>query len=330
MVHAVFHPSTFILQPFKRIPMESSSRKINQIIHFLSKYLHGKEAALRLSLITFFSKGHLLIEDLPGLGKTTLAIAIAKALGLSFGRVQCTSDLLPTDITGLSIYRKNTGEFEFYPGPIFNNIVLVDEINRATPKTQSALPEGMGEKQTTLEGKTYKLPQPFFVIATQNPVEQFGTFPLPESQLDRFMAKISIGYVSREAEREIIKGGSKRDELYSIEPLMSSEEVVHIQESIRHSVHISDKLLEYVMDIVGATRASNYILAGISTRGALAINSTAKVNAYFQGRDFVIPEDIKDLAEYVLPHRIIFKEEHEHLDKKEIIKSIIDRIPVPA
>ncbi len=310
--------------------MEPGSRKINRIISFLSQYLQGKEAALRLSLITFFSKGHLLIEDLPGLGKTTLAIAVAKALGLSFGRVQCTSDLLPTDITGLSIYRKNTGEFEFHPGPIFNNIVLVDEINRATPKTQSALLEGMGEKQTTTEGKTYKLPQPFFVIATQNPVEQFGTFPLPESQLDRFMAKISIGYVSREAEREIIKGGSRRNELYSIGPLMSSGEAVHIQESIRDGVHVSDKLLEYIMDIVGATRASNYILAGISTRGALAVSRTAKANAYFHGRDFVIPEDIKELAEYVLPHRIIFKEEHERLDKKEIIKSIIEQIPVPA
>src|SRR5512135_1955339 len=188
--------------------MELKNAKIEEIISFLSPYLHGKEKALRLALIAFFSRGHLLIEDLPGLGKTTLAIGIAKALGLRFGRIQCTSDLLPTDITGLTIYNKNTGEFEFHPGPIFNNIVLVDEINRATPKTQSALLEAMGEKQATLEGKTYKLPNPFFVIATQNPTEQFGTFPLPESQMDRFMMKISIGYPPRSAEKEILKGGS--------------------------------------------------------------------------------------------------------------------------
>ncbi|MCL4492102.1 MAG: MoxR family ATPase [Nitrospirae bacterium] len=310
--------------------MEPDDQKISQIIHFLSKYLHGKENALRLSLVTFFSRGHLLIEDLPGLGKTTLAIAIAKALGLSFGRIQCTSDLLPTDITGLSIYKKNTGEFEFYPGPIFSNIVLVDEINRATPKTQSALLEGMGEKQTTIEGKTYRLPQPFFVIATQNPIEQFGTFPLPESQLDRFMMKISIGYVSREAEKEILKNGSKREDLYSIDPVMDSAEVIRIQERIKEGVYISGKVLEYVLDIIEATRKSNYLLAGISTRGALAVNNTAKANAYFNGRDFVIPEDIKDLAEYVIPHRVICKEEYGHLDKKEIIKSIVEQIPVPA
>ena len=310
--------------------MEPDNQKISQIIHFLSKYLHGKENALRLSLVTFFSRGHLLIEDLPGLGKTTLAIAIAKALGLSFGRIQCTSDLLPTDITGLSIYKKNTGEFEFHPGPIFSNIVLVDEINRATPKTQSALLEGMGEKQTTIEGKTYRLPQPFFVIATQNPIEQFGTFPLPESQLDRFMMKISIGYVSREAEKEILKNGSKREDLYSIDPVMDSAEVIRIQERIKEGVYISGKLLEYVLDIIEATRKSNYLLAGISTRGALAVNNTAKANAYFNGRDFVIPEDIKDLAEYVIPHRVICKEEYGHLDKKEIIKSIVEQIPVPA
>jgi MoxR-like ATPase len=310
--------------------MEPQSRKINEIIEFLSEYLHGKEKALRLSLIAFFSQGHLLIEDLPGLGKTTMAIGIAKALGLSFGRIQCTSDLLPSDITGLSIYKKQTGEFEFHPGPIFNNILLVDEINRTTPKTQSALLEGMGEKQTTIEGKTYKLPQPFFVIATQNPLEQFGTFSLPESQLDRFMMRVSIGYVSREAEKEILAGGSKRELLYSIEPMMQKGEVSQIQQHIRDRVYFSGAMLDYVMNIVEATRTSKYIAAGISTRGALAVNSTAKTNAYFSGRDFVIPEDIRELAEYVVPHRVIFREEYEHAGRKEIIQSLIDQIPVPA
>jgi MoxR-like ATPase len=306
------------------------SGKLNEIIRLSSVYLHGKDAALRLSLLTFFSKGHLLIEDLPGLGKTTLAVALAKILGLSFGRIQCTSDLLPTDITGLSIYNKNTSEFEFHPGPVFNNIVLVDEINRATPKTQSALLEAMGEKQTTIEGKTYKLPKPFFVMATQNPAEQFGTFPLPESQMDRFMMKIGIGYPSRRAEKEILQVGSKRDDLYGIEPMMTREQVIRIQDDIRDRVFISDKIVEYILDVVEATRTSKYLLAGISTRGVLAITNVAKTNAYFHGRDFVIPEDIKEVMEHAIPHRVIFKEEYETLNKWQILQSITEQIPVPA
>jgi MoxR-like ATPases len=249
--------------------------EFKNIIDFLSSYLHGKEKAIELTLICLFSKGHLLIEDLPGLGKTTLAIGIAKTLGLNYGRVQATSDLLPSDIIGVSIYNKNTNEFEFKPGPIFNNIILVDEINRATPKTQSALLEAMGEKQVTVDGKTYKLPQPFFVIATQNPVEQYGTFPLPESQLDRFLMKISIGYPSREAEKEIIKGGSKREELYKIQPFITKEEIIKIQEEIKN-VYVSDKIADYILDIVWATRESKYLESGLSTRGTLAIVNTAK------------------------------------------------------
>jgi MoxR-like ATPase len=299
-------------------------------LNFLSGYLHGKAKALKLSLITFFSRGHLLIEDLPGLGKTTLAIAIAKALGLSFGRIQCTSDLLPTDISGLSIFNKDTGTFEFYQGPVFNNIVLVDEINRATPKTQSALLEAMGEKQATIEGKTYKLARPFFVIATQNPVEQFGTFPLPESQLDRFTMKISVGYASRVSEKEILKFGSKREELYSIQPMMTKDEVIAIQDEIKEKVYLSDKVLDYVLDIVEATRDNKFILAGVSTRGVLAITATAKTKAYFSGRDYVIPEDIKELSEFTIPHRVIFRDEYEHVDKKEVVKSVIEKIPVPV
>jgi MoxR-like ATPase len=301
--------------------------EFKNIIDFLSSYLHGKEKAIELTLICLFSKGHLLIEDLPGLGKTTLAIGIAKTLGLDYGRVQATSDLLPSDIIGVSIYNKNTNEFEFKPGPIFNNIILVDEINRATPKTQSALLEAMGEKQVTVDGKTYKLPEPFFVIATQNPVEQYGTFPLPESQLDRFLMKISIGYPSREAEKEIIKGGSKREELYKIQPFISKEEIIKIQEEIKN-VYVSDKIADYILDIVWATRESKYLESGLSTRGTLAIVSTAKTNAYMEGRDFVIPEDIKKLYKYVIPHRVIFKPEYES-QKEEIIKTIVESIPTP-
>lgn len=310
--------------------MKLNNQTIDRIIDFLSGYLHGKSNALKLSLITFFSKGHLLIEDLPGLGKTTLAIAIAKSLSLDFGRIQCTSDLLPSDITGLSVYNKNTGAFDFYPGPVFSNIVLVDEINRATPKTQSALLEAMGEKQSTIEGKTYKMEKPFFVIATQNPVEQFGTFPLPESQLDRFTMKISIGYASRNAEMQILQAGSRRDELYSIQPILSKNDCLAIQQEIKDGIHISEKVLSYILDIVEATRNSKHILAGISTRGILAVSATAKANAYFSGRDFVIPEDVKSLAEYTIPHRIIFREEYDTPGKKEIILSLIDKIPAPV
>lgn len=314
----------------KQQPMKMKKHPIIDIITFLSSYLHGKSKALELSLLTFFCKGHLLIEDLPGLGKTTLAIAIAKSLGLDFGRIQCTSDLLPSDITGLSIFNKNTGAFEFFQGPLFNNIVLVDEINRATPKTQSALLEAMGEKQITIEGNTYKLNKPFFVIATQNPVEQFGTFPLPESQLDRFTMKISIGYPTRNAEMEILRVGSKRDDLYSIQPLMSKDEVLSAQQEIKEKIYISEKVSGYILDIAEATRKSKHILAGLSTRGVLAISNSAKAKAYFSGRDFVIPEDIKELAEYTIPHRVIFTEEHNTSDKKEIIVSLVEKIPLPV
>jgi MoxR-like ATPase len=312
--------------------MHSPSESIDHALKTLSPYLHGKEKALRLSLICFFSRGHLLIEDLPGLGKTTLAIALAKVLGLTFGRIQCTSDLLPSDITGLSIFDKNRGSFEFRPGPIFNHIVLVDEINRATPKTQSALLEAMGEKQVTIDGRTYDLPRPFFVIATQNPVEQFGTFPLPESQMDRFMMKISIGYPSREAEREILRGGSKRKEIYSVQPVMDVDQVVATQDTIRNGIHLSEsshRMLDYVLDVIEATRASEYLASGLSTRGALALVTTAKADAYFAGRDFVNPENVKAVAEYVIPHRVIFRDEYENANKKEIVRSILGTIPVP-
>jgi len=310
--------------------VELRNKTIDEIISFLSPYLQGKANALKLALIAFFSRGHLLVEDLPGLGKTTIAIAIAKALGMDFGRIQCTSDLLPSDITGLSIFNKNTSAFEFRPGPVFNNIVLVDEINRATPKTQSALLEAMAEKQTTIEGTTYKLQRPFFVIATQNPVEQFGTFPLPESQLDRFMMKVSVGYPSRSAVMEILKSGSRREELYAIDPMMTKEQVSDIQSEIRQNVFVSDKVIDYILDIVETTRSSRHVLAGISTRGVLAIQATARTLAYFSGRNYVIPEDVKDLAEFTIPHRLIYREEYGSLNKKEIIQSLIDEIRIPV
>jgi MoxR-like ATPase len=310
--------------------MEIKNPRINEIIQYLSRYLYGKDTAMKLALITCFSRGHFLIEDLPGLGKTTLALALARVLGLSFGRIQCTSDLLPSDITGLSIYNKNSCEFEFHPGPIFNNIILVDEINRATPKTQSALLEAMGEKQTTIEGKTYRHPQPFFVIATQNPIEHFGTFPLPESQMDRFMMRVSLGYPSGDQEKEILRQGSSRQEIEYMKAIMNQEEVATIHKTIRDGVYASEKILDYILAIVQSTRIHPYIRAGISTRGSLAMTTSAKARAFFSGRDFVIPEDIRELAEYTLAHRIMLKEEYESIDKKELVLSILDAIPTPA
>jgi len=310
--------------------MQMKTEKFNDLIKSLLKHLHGKEKALRLSLITFFSQGHLLIEDLPGLGKTTLATSIAKALGLKFGRIQCTNDLLPTDITGLSIYNKETGTFDFHPGPLFNNIVLVDEINRATSKTQSALLEAMEERQITVEGMTYKLEKPFFVIATQNPIEHHGTFPLPKSQLDRFMMRIDLGYPEKESEKMIIKEVMSSEEGYLTERMIDIKEVIQMQDSIRDHVFISDKILGYILDIVKATRESEYLLAGLSTRGALAITETARTNAFFSDRDFMIPEDIKEIAEYTIPHRVIFREEFESYDKKEIVRSIVKEVSVPV
>ncbi|MBI4825975.1 MAG: MoxR family ATPase [Nitrospirae bacterium] len=310
--------------------MDTKIQKFNEILQSLLLHLHGKEKALRLSLITFFSQGHLLIEDLPGLGKTTLAVSIANAFGLKFGRIQCTNDLLPSDITGVSIYNKNTDSFEFHPGPIFNNIVLVDEINRATSKTQSALLEAMQERQITVEGVTYKLEQPFFVIATQNPVEHHGTFPLPKSQVDRFMMQINIGYPDKDSEKRIIKEVMGSESAALTERLIDKDEVVSIQKSIRDNVYISDNVLAYILDVVKATRSCKYLLTGLSTRGALAITETARTNAFFSGRDFLIPEDVKEMAEFTIPHRVIFKDEYESYDKKEIIRSIVKEVPVPV
>lgn len=304
--------------------------RIRLVVDVLSDYLHGKEHALRLALICFFAKGHLLIEDLPGLGKTTLAIGIARALGMEFGRIQCTSDLLPSDVTGLSIFDRQRSVFEFRRGPIFNNIVLVDEINRAPPKTQSSLLEAMGEKQVTVEGRTYPLPMPFFVIATQNPLESFGTFPLPESQMDRFMIKMSIGYPSREAEREILKGGSKRKELYTLEPVLTSEEIVNIQEKVKKDVHVSDVVLDYLQNIVSATRESYFLRAGLSTRGALSLLQTSRVDAFFRSKSFLSPENIRSVAPYVTAHRVLLQEEYRSVNRMEVIESILDEVVVPV
>jgi len=296
--------------------------EVNKVMEHLSKILHGKDNAIAKLIVCILSRGHVLLEDLPGLGKTTVAIALAKVFGLSFGRIQCTNDLLPSDVTGLNIFRAERGEFEFRAGPVFNNLVLVDEINRATPKTQSALLEAMGEDQTTIDGVTYNLPEPFIVIATQNPMEHSGTFPLPESQIDRFMMKISIGYPANEAERVILRYGSRRDEIHNISAVISSHDLLKMQEEIAQTVKVSEKILDYVMEIVEITRNHIDIEVGISTRGAMTLLQAAKACAWIQARDYVIHEDVKLMASDVLLHRLQFKRNFS-AQKNEVLKNIM-------
>ena len=258
-----------------------------------------------------------------------MAIAAARLLGLSFGRVQCTNDLLPTDVTGLNIFKMERGEFEFHPGPIFNNLVLIDELNSAPLKTQSALLEAMGEEQVTIDDKTYLLPRPFFVVATQNPMEHSGTFPLPESQMDRFMLKVSVGYPPRDAEREILRFGSQKDELAGISALFSPDEILRIQTDIEQKVLASEKILDYTLNLVEKTRAHPNFAAGVSTRGAMSLLRLAKTLAWMRGREYVIPEDIKAMAGDVLLHRLQLRQGLESA-KKEILDALFSEIPVPA
>ncbi|MCS7150256.1 MAG: MoxR family ATPase [Caldimicrobium sp.] len=302
--------------------------KIHRVLNTLRDTLSGKDKAIELSLICLFAQGHLLIEDLPGIGKTTLALVLAKTLGLTFGRIQGTSDLLPSDITGSSVYNKRTESFVFQKGPIFNNVVLVDEINRMSPKTQSALLEPMEEGQVTVDGVTYSLPKPFFLIATQNPIEYFGTFPLPEAQLDRFLMKISIGYPPRAIEREILQRGSLRDEKLGVQAILTPDEVLAIQSEVK-KVKVSEKVLDYLLDLVEKTREHPYIRVGLSSRGALSLLAVSKARAYLQDRDFVIPEDIKELSFYVIPHRILLQEEYVGKEKT-LLKEILEDLKAPV
>lgn len=306
---------------------EVKNRNILEIINTLNQYLQGKENQIILTLIAFFSKGHVLIEDLPGVGKTTLALSISKALGLKFGRIQCTSDLLPSDITGMNIYNKLKNKFEFQKGPIFNNIVLVDEINRATQKTQSALLEAMEEKQVTIDGKTYKLEEPFFVIATQNPVEFSGTFNLPQSQMDRFIISYSIGYPDKNREIEILKHGSSRNKIENLQQVVSNEILNDIFKKI-DNVYVSEKVLNYIVEVANRIRNSNYFIYGISPRASLSLKECAKTLAYFCNRDYVNIYDVKILSPFILSHRLILSETFTSIDKREIILEIINSIPV--
>jgi MoxR-like ATPase len=269
----------------------------------VGEVLLGKEHQIKLSLCCLISGGHLLIEDLPGMGKTTLSQALASALGFSFNRIQFTSDLLPSDILGVSIFNRAQSNFDFHPGPIFSQLVLADEINRATPKSQSALLEAMEERQVTVEGETRPLPEPFFVIATQNPNTQAGTFPLPDSQLDRFMMRISLGYPDPAAERVLLRGEDRRAVLSRLKPTMSSDDLVRFQMQAKQ-VNASDALIDYLQRLVHYTRHAPEFALGLSPRGALALLASAKSWALLDGRDHVVPEDIQAVLPGVLEHRL--------------------------
>jgi len=304
--------------------------EILRVIETLSdQYLKGKVRAIKLAVITLLSGGHLLLEDIPGLGKTTLALALARALGLSFGRLQCTSDLLPSDITGLSIFDRDENRFRFLSGPIFNNVVLADEINRATPKTQSAMLEAMEERRVTVEGTTYPLPDPFLVIATQNPVEQVGTYPLPESQLDRFLVTTGVGYPPEEVEKAIIRTGSIREEIRHIEALISLDDILEAKRVVAEEIYLSAKVTDYLFALVAASRQHPFILSGISTRGGISLAAAARAAAYLEGRDYVTPEDVQTVVVPVGAHRLILRPEQESLSKEEVLQSIVKGVAVP-
>jgi MoxR-like ATPase len=299
---------------------------VARIIDAAGQIILGKEAQIRMALACLLARGHLLIEDIPGVGKTTLAHVLAKSLGLHFQRIQFTSDMLPADIIGVSIYDRDTSAFKFHPGPIFSQVILADEVNRATPKTQSALLEAMEEHQVTAEGETRKLPEPFFVIATQNPSEQVGTFPLPESQLDRFLMRIELGYPDRGAERALLSGTDRRDLLASLGPCMTPAELVELQGEAQ-KVHVAPALLDYVQALIDHTRTSPAFSAGLSPRAALALVHSARAWALIEGRDKVIPEDVQAVLPGVAGHRL--RPAHDGARRVDVAATLLAAVPIP-
>ncbi|HWC78263.1 MAG TPA: MoxR family ATPase [Blastocatellia bacterium] len=284
--------------------MITTARKIEQLQSTIEGVIKGKTDVVELALVTLLAGGHLLIEDVPGVGKTTLAQTLARSFDCTFQRIQFTSDMLPTDIVGLEVFNQQTTEFEFKPGPIFANVVLADEINRTTPKTQSALLESMAEGHVTIEQQTRALPRPFMVLATQNPIEHHGTYPLPESQLDRFMMRLRMGYPAAEDEKTILRQQSLNSSLAHLVPVMQSEDVLALQGEVRETA-VDESLLDYLIRIVRATRDSEILDLGVSPRGSLALYHSAQALAFLQGRDYVIPDDIKRLVTPVFAHRIV-------------------------
>ncbi|WP_352418637.1 MoxR family ATPase [Proteiniborus sp.] len=298
-----------------------------KIVKNVSKVIIGKEKEIELIIVSILSGGHVLLEDIPGMGKTMMIKAFSKTLNLPFKRIQFTPDLLPSDITGINFYNQKTGDFQFREGPLFSNIVLTDEINRATPRTQSSLLEAMEEKQITADGVTRKLNKPFMVLATQNPVESFGTFPLPEAQLDRFFMRIKLGYPTKEEEKIIIKKNIGNP-LDNIEPIVDSDELNYLLLSVSE-VSIHDDVMDYLLNIIDETRNKDNIVLGVSPRGAIALFKACQAYAAINGRDYIIPEDIKAMAPYVLNHRIIARGTNGIEDSFELIKGIVETVEVP-
>jgi len=291
----------------------------------------GKNRSIELLLVALLADGHVLIEDVPGLGKTLIAKSLARSIGGSIKRVQFTPDLLPADITGFNVYNQQTGQFAFQPGPVITNILLADEINRTIPRTQASLLESMEERQVTVDGKTFPLPHPFFVMATQNPIELEGTFPLPEAQLDRFLLKIKLGYPEKDEEISILERFQEENPLLELEAVANPEQITELQQA-RKKVRISSPVRQYITDIVRATRGHKSLRFGASPRGSLGLMRTGQALAALRGREYVLPDDIKYLVRPVLAHRLILKEEERLQEKKQehFLEDIINQIPVPA
>lgn len=304
------------------------NKPLERVLDAVGRVVLGKDQVVRLAMTTVLAKGHLLLEDIPGIGKTTLALTLARVLGLQFGRIQFTSDLLPADITGTSVFDARDQTFTFRPGPIFRQVVLADEVNRATPRTQSALLEAMGEGQVSVEGTTYRLKEPFLVIATQNPIEQYGTFPLPESQLDRFFMSLRMDYPARGVEKELLTRLDSRKRVQALMPAISLQELQDAQERVR-LIKTSDALLEYVLDIVWATRRSEKLVMGVSPRGAEATVLAAKAWALLAGRDYCIPEDVQAIAPAVMRHRLVTRGEFAHVRREQVVEELIKTVPIP-
>jgi len=304
---------------------------IRRIIENIGKVIVGKPEVLELAIVAVLCEGHILIEDVPGIGKTTLAKALARSLGCSFHRIQCTPDLLPSDITGINFFNQKRSEFEFRPGPVMSNIVLVDEINRATPRTQSSLLECMQERQITVDGVTMPLPRPFLIIATQNPVELHGTFPLPEAQLDRFLIKLEVGYPSEEEEDIMLLRFKQDNPLDSLPEVTSAEEIIKLNQ-LAQEVHVEQSVRRYLLDITRQTRSNAEIELGASPRASLALYRAAQALALVKGRDYVIPDDVKRLAIPVIVHRLIASTEAylHNLNKEKLIENILAQTPVPV
>jgi len=298
------------------------------VVSHIGQIILGKESQIRLAVACLLARGHLLIEDVPGVGKTTLAHALAATLGLGFQRIQFTSDLLPADILGVSVYNRETGAFQFHPGPIFAQVVLADEVNRATPKAQSALLEAMEEHQVTTEGETRHLPEPFFVIATQNPSNQIGTFPLPESQLDRFLMRIELGYPEPEAERALLQGQDRRRLLERMPPCINSAQLAELQEQAE-KVHASSALLDYVQALVEHTRRSSDYINGLSPRAALALLHAARAWALMEKRGHVIPEDVQAVLPAVVAHRLVPASEAAQVSGTDVAAHLIRQVAIP-